>query len=100
MLRTDFDGNAEDAVVYFGALEWCAPCKHLHPLMEGLSEDYKDLDIFYVDVDEATELAQEQRIMSVPTVKFFVGGEEVDALTGLRQKSDYVARINANYYEV
>lgn len=99
-MRTDFDGTTQDAVVYFGALGWCAPCKTLHPLMEGLANEHEDLDIFYVDVDEQSELAQEYRIMAVPTVKFFVGGEEKEAVSGLRQKRYYDTLISAYYYEV
>jgi len=86
----NFDGTG---VVYFGALDWCYPCKTLHPMMEEISSSFEDVDFFYVDADEYTELIPEHDVMSVPTVKFYVNNETQDVLVGLKSRSDYVSRI-------
>lgn len=98
-MRTDVENIGNNAVVYFGAVGWCHPCKFLHPLMDKLSDKYENVDIFYVDVDENQELAAEERIMSVPTVKFFVDGEEATSYPGLRNQRDYENAIT-EYFEV
>ena len=38
---------------------WCGPCQMLKPVIEELSEEYKDVKFVKVDVDEVTELAAE-----------------------------------------
>ena len=43
----------------------------LKPVIEELSEEYKDVKFVKVDVDEVTELAAEFWITSIPTV--FIG---------------------------
>lgn len=97
-MRTDIENLDNDYILYFSA-PWCAPCKHLKPVMENLSEKYKEVDIFYVDIDKHQELAVEHRIMSVPTVKFLVSGDSVESLTGLRPEQHYEALIQEIYYE-
>ena len=39
--------NEELSVIQFSA-SWCAPCKQLKPVMEKLSENYKDRANFYI----------------------------------------------------
>jgi thioredoxin len=64
-----FKGD-KPAIIKFSA-EWCAPCKMLTPILEKLSEEYDGkIDIYKVDVDEATELAQAFQIRSVPSMLF------------------------------
>ena len=56
---------------------WCMPCKMFAPVLEEASESYANrLKIVKVNVDEAVELAQKYRVMSIPTLKLFVGDEE------------------------
>ena len=98
-MRIDLENRTNDYMLYFSA-PWCAPCKHLRPIMEKLSDDHDDVDIFYVDVDDNQELAMEHRVMAVPTVKFFVAESEVASLTGLQPETKYNALIQEHYYEV
>lgn len=47
---------------------WCGPCKRILPVLEQLSEDYKDSVCFVkVDVDEIEELATLYQIRGMPT---------------------------------
>ncbi len=50
---------------------WCGPCKALGPVLEELSEEYKDqIDIYKIDIDEEYELSELYGIRSVPTLIF------------------------------
>lgn len=85
------------AVLYFGALAWCAPCKALHPMLEKLAPEFPDYEFFYVDVDSAdADFVAEQRIQSVPTVKVVVDGEVKATLNGLQTRSKYEAVLQEN----
>ena len=57
--------------------DWCMPCKMFAPTLEALAEEYEGkLKVVKVNVDESTPLAQKHRVMSIPTLKLFVGDAE------------------------
>ena len=56
---------------------WCMPCKMFAPVLDEVAATYANkLKIVKVDIDEAIELAQKYRVMSIPTIKLFTGDEE------------------------
>ena len=65
--------------------EWCGPCKMLMPVLEKLDDK---INIIKVNVDKFDELAQEYRIMSIPTLVFFKDGVKKEELVGFRTKED------------
>ena len=55
---------------------WCGPCRMLGPVMETLSEEFKDKATFVkVNVDEDGDLAASLGIFSIPDVYIFEDGE-------------------------
>lgn len=76
-----------NSVIYFGAVNWCQPCKFLHPLMEEFSKKYTDLNFIYVDADNAPDVVKSSGVSSVPTVKLFINGEEKNSFIGLQGKN-------------
>lgn len=58
------------AIIDFYA-DWCGPCKMVAPILEELSEEYKDrLVIYKVNTDIEQELAAVFGIQSIPTLLF------------------------------
>jgi thioredoxin len=58
------------AIIDFYA-DWCDPCKSIAPILEELSEQYKDqLVIYKVDTDKEIELSSLFGIQSIPTLLF------------------------------
>ena len=76
--------NEEVSILQFSA-SWCQPCKILKPIMEKLSEEYKDkVNFYYADIDEkaintATSIAG---VRGVPTVVIYKKGVEVARKVG------------------
>ena len=65
-------------MVDFGAA-WCGPCNMIAPYMDQLAEEYAGkAKVFKADIDECQSLAAKFRIMNVPTVLYFKGGQVVD----------------------
>jgi thioredoxin 1 len=58
------------AIIDFYA-DWCGPCKAVAPVLEELSDEYKDkLVIYKVDTDAEMELAAVFGIRSIPSFLF------------------------------
>ncbi len=58
------------AIIDFYA-DWCGPCKMVAPIMEELSEEYKDkLVVYKVDTEVEMELSSIFGIRSIPSLLF------------------------------
>jgi putative thioredoxin len=64
--------------------EWCGPCKQLSPILEKLAIEAQGAWVLArVDVDANQRLAQMFRVQGIPMVYAVVGGQPVDAFTGV-----------------
>lgn len=68
--------------------EWCGPCKMLAPVFEELADEVQNVKFAKVNVDEAGDLAQEFKIMSIPTLVLMKDGKAVKKSVGLISKHD------------
>lgn len=70
--------------------EWCGPCKMAEPVLEELSEEYKDkVHIMKLNVDENQEMTGKYQVMSIPTTILYKGGEEVGRQIGFAGKQAF-----------
>lgn len=75
---------------------WCGPCRTLAPVLDELASEFEGKAVIAkVNVDENPELAQEYRVSGIPSLVFFKGGEAVDQLVGVQQKSALADKLNA-----
>lgn len=80
--------SKEPVLVDFWAA-WCRPCQMLGPIVEALSEDVSGLAVVgKLNVDEQPELANEFRIMSIPTMLVFKNGKVVNQSIGVKSKDE------------
>ena len=97
--NTTFNELLQDSrlvIVDFWAT-WCGPCRMLSPLLDEVEEEMSDkIVVVKVNVDDADEVAAQFRIMNIPTLLFFKGGQIVDKTVGAMPKTALVQRINAN----
>ena len=74
--------------------EWCGPCKMIGPIVEEIAGELNGkLKVVKINVDEASELAAEHNIMSIPTLMVFKNGEVVDQIVGAMGKAQLLAKI-------
>ena len=64
----------------------CGPCMRQGPIVEALAEE--GYNVGKIDVDQEMGLAQQFKVMSIPTLLIFKGGQEVHRLVGLTSKED------------
>ena len=75
---------------------WCGPCRILSPTVDEIADEYADrITVAKCNVDDAEEIAMQYRIMSIPTLLFFKGGEVVDKRVGVVSKDEIVSIINS-----
>ena len=82
----DFENKIkkEDISVIQFSAEWCGPCKALKPIMDKLSDEYKEkCSMYYADIEnEGINTGSAAGIRGVPTVIIYKKGVEVDRKVG------------------
>lgn len=69
---------------------WCAPCRIVSPVIEGLAKEYEGkVKVGKLNVDENSKIAAKFGIMSIPTVLMFKNGQVVKTVVGARSRDDY-----------
>lgn len=70
------------ALVDFWA-PWCGPCRMVAPVIDKLSEKYRDKFKFCkLNVDENPKTAAKFNVMSIPTIMLFKDGKVADTVIG------------------
>ena len=72
---------------------WCGPCKMLSPVVDQIAEEMPEIKVGKINVDEQPDLAQQFRVMSIPTLLVFKNGAVAATSIGVRPKQDIVALL-------
>ena len=75
--------NGEKLIVEFWA-PWCGPCQMMKPVFERVaSSNETEVKMFTMNIDNNKEVAMSLGIRSIPTVKLFNTGQNVDTKVGV-----------------
>lgn len=74
---------------------WCGPCRMVAPIIDKLSTKYEGKFKFcMLNVDENKTTAAQYRVMSIPTLLFFKGGQVADMVVGAVPESALSQKID------
>ena len=69
---------------------WCGPCKMAEPVLEELSEEYKDkVVIAKLNVDDNPRNTEKYSVLSIPTTILFKDGKELGRQVGFAGKKSF-----------
>ncbi len=80
--------NAKGVALVDFYADWCGPCKMVSPIVDEIAEENPDIVVGKVNVDEASALAMQYGVVSIPTLIAFKGGKEAERIIGYRPKED------------
>ena len=83
--------NSDKPVLIDFWATWCGPCRRQAPVVEELAE--AGYEVGKVDVDKEPSLAQQYKIMSIPTLLVFKEGKETARFVGLTSKTELEAAL-------
>lgn len=70
---------------------WCGPCKGIMPILEQISEEFKEnVVLSKVNIEDDDYFSETYSIKSVPTVLIFKGGELQQKIVGPKTKDSYI----------
>lgn len=73
--------------------DWCGPCKMVSPIVDEIANEYEDITVGKVNVDESNALAAKYGVVSIPTIIVFDGGKERTRIVGYKPKEDIFALL-------
>ncbi len=75
--------------------EWCAPCLMLAPIIEEISNDYKEkIKVGKLDVDKNPNTSVQYGIRSIPTLLYFKNGKVEKQIVGYQSKNSIVDSLD------
>ncbi|MDD4212274.1 MAG: thioredoxin [Bacilli bacterium] len=76
--------------------DWCGPCRMIAPIIEEIKREKEGIvKVMKVNVDEEPELAEQYKVMSIPTLLIIKEGKLVKQLVGYRSKADILNALDA-----
>jgi thioredoxin len=73
-------------LLYFSA-PWCSPCKVFAPVVEEISNEYENLVVIKIDIEQSPDITNRANIRSVPLIAMVFEGEILRTMSGAVPKA-------------
>lgn len=94
--KEEINLDTKDLIVIDFYADWCGPCQMISREIKEIAKQYKDLNIYKVNIDEFPEMAMEYDVLSIPTLLFIKDNEIKDEVIGYKDKIFISDRIDEN----
>lgn len=80
---------------------WCAPCKMMEPVLAQLEHSYSDqIHFLKLNVDDHQALAEQYKVMSVPSLVIFKQGKAAEKVAGYYPEGKLRRYLDAKLMEL
>lgn len=66
---------------------WCAPCRMVSPIIDEIANENPEIKVCKVNVEKEGELAEQFKIISIPTIMVIKNGQVVNQSVGVIPKN-------------
>ena len=73
--------------------DWCEWCQKQDPALEDIADNYSNVKIAKINIDESPALAQQYNIDAIPHLFVFRNGQEVTDALGLQTEAQLLAML-------
>lgn len=75
--------------------DWCGPCKMIAPVVEEIAAEFEGkVQVGKLNVDENQSTPASLKVISIPTLILFKGGQEVERSIGYKTKEELRRILN------
>lgn len=75
--------------------DWCGPCRMVSPIVEEIAAENPQYLIGKINVDKEPELAQQFKVLSIPTLAVIKNGAVINRSVGARPKTEILAMLES-----
>ena len=95
--KNNFDSvkNSSKAVLLDFYADWCGPCRMVSPIVEEIAAENPQYLIGKINVDKEPELAQQFKVLSIPTLAVIKNGAVINRSVGARPKTEILAMLES-----
>lgn len=87
--------QAKETVLLDFWASWCGPCKMMMPVVDEIAEaGIENLKVGKINIDEEPDLAEQYRVMTIPTFMVLKNGEKKNTVIGVQPKAALLKMID------
>lgn len=93
--KSNFDSvkNSGKTVLLDFYADWCGPCRMMSPVVDEIAEENTQYLVGKINVDQESELAQQFRVMTIPTLVVIKDGRITHQSAGLKPKEEILSLL-------